>query len=523
MSSKNGGAYSIDYVGYNKSHMAFYRRMNEVQGSLDKRDLNTIYDITYKGYKFNCLPFIINGCSFLSHNFLGILYGKFGDISYKPDIIHLDEKIEGLDTYVLNSLIPSDTDKGSRWIAVKYYQRNPLDFARIMLRGSCNIVHDVLLHGNTKCINYSYDKICNTQAFSYYCIFLWMLSFDKSFGVYLANDIKALKLRDLISSLIPEESPHFRYIKGELTGKELSTEYIKESFKDGSSILFRELISNNDEGKYEGQDLTQSEISLCASLADELLVNQEYHVNLSHAYLYMCNGYYDKFDSEVKSLRQNVEALESNNEKMRIQLADSRSALEESRNALQEIKSENNSLKNTLSKVQKSEDLEAEIKKLKKQVSDLTMENNQLFADRIQLKQQCSSQIKEIKSLKARPLDEEKIEEVFEQEPTVSFEEMIDTIKDLSIGIIGFTEFCRLEENLVKLGVVNVKLFDSRTKDVGNCDYIVILTQLCEHSAVYRAEKLCKNKNTEILYYNGTNTNSFIELVYNANRKDYCE
>ena len=49
-------------TGYSsKDCTLIYKEINKVSRELAKRDVSDIFQIMYKGYSFNCLPFLLNG------------------------------------------------------------------------------------------------------------------------------------------------------------------------------------------------------------------------------------------------------------------------------------------------------------------------------------------------------------------------------------------------------------------------------------------------------------------------------
>ena len=166
-----------------------------------------------------------------------------------------------------------------------------------------------------------------------------------------------------------------------------------------------------------------------------------------------------------------------------------------------------------------NEELENRIKELEHQVKSLESENNSLFKERLELKQTISSQVKEIKSLSSRVVEE--TEDTFElesnsddiEQPTM--EDMISVLADKKLILVGGDRNSFLEQNLMDLGIKNVSRFNSNARTLGKCDYVIVFTIRCCHSDVYRAEKLAKSKKTELVYYNGVNIDGLIPFLYN--------
>ena len=58
---------SLDSKKNNKVFSLFVKEINKTYKSLRDKDLDTIYNITWKGHNVNCLPFIINGIPYFEN------------------------------------------------------------------------------------------------------------------------------------------------------------------------------------------------------------------------------------------------------------------------------------------------------------------------------------------------------------------------------------------------------------------------------------------------------------------------
>jgi hypothetical protein len=328
---------------------------------------------------------------------------------------------------------------------------------------------------------------------------------------------------DLISSLLPEDSIHFKYIKGELTSDELYNEYTKERYSDGSSICLREIMSNNTEGKYNGEDFNYRDLGMCKEIYDNYTMNEGYRMNMHIAYRYLFDGTYEQLNNEIESqtkLKEREFERAVKNGKRVDGIRAERNALE---SQLADKDKEILDLKAKLNLVRSTDSLEAEIKALRNEIDLLKSDNTQLFNERALLKQTISSQIKQLKSLNASVdvSEEESIvfDETLEETTEVPFETIISRLKSNHITYIGCDDNS-VDVKLRQYGLNNITQFNMKQRTLGKCDAIVVFSIRCHHADVYRAEKLCSGKDIPIIYVNCTNVDKMLTAVYNCLYKE---
>lgn len=504
-----------------KDYSLFYREVNNVLKNISKQDIKKIFNIKFKGHEFNCLPFLLNGTGYFSETYRSSLVKAVckAELITKPFHFSDLKKSCDLDFDVFGGLYPSTSDLGIRSFGAFLYSKNPMELVKLLCRGSIEVVEEVIFNAQLIHFDYKYDKICNTQAFSYYISILWLMSLSPLLGTSIRKDLNRVKFKELIYSLCPEESIQFKYITGELSGKELKSKYIEKSFEDGSSIALREVMSNATSGDYTGEDLSSFEVGLMQECFDMNTCNEEYKLNEHLAYCYLFNGTYEKILADAMSSEMSIERYKDDALRYKDKLSRLQKESSSYKSNLTKLESEVSMLTTRLNNCTTNEELENRIKELEHQVKSLESENNSLFKERLELKQTISSQIKEIKSLSSRVVEE--IDDTSElesnsddiEQPTM--EDMISVLEDKKLILVGGDRNSFLEQNLMDLGIKNVSRFNSNARTLGKCDYVIVFTIRCCHSDVYRAEKLAKGKKTELVYYNGVNIDGLIPFLYN--------
>lgn len=496
------------------------REFNKVVKELQKRDLNDIFNIKYKGHTFNCLPFLLNASGYYSLTFRNTMIdfiAKMNILTEPKSDLKL-EHVDGLDIKLFNCLMPAMADLGMRLLCAFGYKYNQREVVRILYYSAIEVYENTIINNDMPYISYKYKSICNTQAFSYYCILIWLQSLSPMIKTYTMREFKRVKFFDILDSLIPEDSIHFKYITGEITSTELYNLYIGHNFSDGSSVVQREIMSNSSEGEYSGEDLNYRDLSLCNEIYDSYTLNEEYKMNMNLAYCLLYNGTYTKLNNSLHTKDLELQVAKENEEKADLKLKLVRDELNGLKITLQERDKVINTLQNEINSFTYDEKLREELEFCKNQINSLTEENSKLFDERIQQKRLISSQKKQLKQLSssliaAQDKDYEICDTFEEINEELNINDMVDKLKDLRIAYVG-CDNNSIDNKLYELGFKHVTKITSSQRNLGKCDVLIIFTIRCHHAEVYKAEKMCKNKDVPKLYLSCINMEQLVTELY---------
>lgn len=487
-------------------------------GKMSKED---IYTMEFRGYKFDAVPFLLNSTSYLSNEYRCALYSS---VAKETMITEPFESVDvkkslGIDYSIYESLIPSGVDLGIRGLGLYYYTKQPISMAKLLFTFFNESMVAVVAEGKRPHIDFKYKDICNTQAFCFYLSLEWLLKINPMLRVMLGVQYKKVGVLDLLESFCPEDSIHFKYIKGDITAGELKKLYLDKSLPDGSSICFRELTSLSTDGNYDGRDLTEPELGLCEDVYNLLVDNMVYKLNENLSYCMLYDGTYDRLNKNIEVLSNSVEELKvkvSAEKKLRSEYSDKVNNLKKE---ISEKETEISTLKHKLSSVVSYDELTEKVSTLSSELASEVSENKSLFNERLELKRLVSSQSKEIKKLKALLDCKENISEgVFEddcEEHDITLDLMVEAIKDKRVAIVGGLNIKSFDKKIQGYGLKNVTHFESIARSIGTYDCVVILTTTVLHSAVYKIEKVVRKDNIPLIYYNGVNVEKLIVEIYN--------
>lgn len=480
--------------------------------------LDNIFRIKYKGYEFNAMPFIITGASYFSDTFRSSLLDSICRLRPASDIVRFNT-LTSLNEDVLDSLYPASMDYGTRYLCYYLWEENPRELVRLLINGAAEVYQAVVYNSNLIHYDFQAKGVCNTQAFCYYTSLNWLFSFSPLLMKLSMQLLHRLKFKELYASLCPEESIHFKYISGEISAKELNTLYHKRQFEDNSSICLREVFTIALEGKYDWRPLTEDELHIAEELYDGNTRDKEYKFNMHLGYCYLFNGTFKSVNKQLDELERKCEELSGVDEAYKSKLGSIKSDLHKANNEIKSLKKENQSLNSKLNSIKTNDDLLVEIEELKRVNKELESENSKLFSERLALKQEVSSQKKQIKSLTASLVNQsnEQVENsdiLDDTEQLPSLDEMCEVLAGRYIALVGCDDIHSLDINFENYNFKHVTHFDSNKRVLGKCDYCVIFTIRCKHTAVYKAESICRGTDTKLVYANCINFEQLIKLIY---------
>lgn len=493
--------------------------------SLDapNRDMRTIFNMNFDGHEFNALPFLLNGSAWLSPEYRGYICQGVSNLDINTYQVHIDElkkeyKDSGVDFDLFDSLLPCEHDYAIRWLGLYLYLKNPKSLVRNLVWGASEAFQRLIFDETIMTLEFKYNSICNTQAFSYMLLIAWLLQLDKSLIMYVRKRLNDKDFSGALKRACPEGSIHYKYISGEIDSKELSYQYWNKKLSDGSCVFTREYMSLATDGNYDGSDMHPNDVGNCDTWYSFFMTNVDYKLNLHLAYCFMFDGGIKRLTSEVESLNIEKEDL--------IKRVDSyRAKITQQQSDIDELKSDSHRLQNQVSELSNKaftsdveKELRSKIAELEVELKSKSQENSTLVDMIVDLKQQSRSQKKQIKQLTASldkniESDDYSIDEFAESE-NITVEEAADFLKDKRILVVGGDRSSSFIPSLEKYGLKHVKQFDNSIKGISKCDCILLITILVSHSMIEHCTLLAKNTNASLVYYNGTNSENAILTMY---------
>lgn len=503
----------------NLSSSVINKELDKCFSRIKKMNTDTIFIVKLFGVDFDISSFLLTGMAYASsdtHRYACAHIAKNLDVGLSSyiELQELRKKYgEKFDEFDL--LLPSYTDSGWRDSCAYLYTLDRRSIVLLLFRSCAELIQALLVDLESPEIKFSIDSIANSQGFSYYLMLYWFFHLFPNMTMYFGRDFKNLNLQGKLEKLCPEGCSLRRYITGELNLKEAVSRYSSER-ENGVSEAQLEMLSLMTDGAIKLEEVTDYH-KVCANDGLSLLLcNREYKLNLQISYCLLNGGILEKNQSEKKELENRVVSLEQENEHIKSRLSSLTEKLKPLESTLADKDKELSQLRILVSKHKSNDELERKVAELEARLKEKDIEIDMLFEERFDLKQQVSSQKKQIKQLTSSSSIEHDSEEVglMEISEELSVEDKVSSFKDLSILIVGGDDLTYLESSLAVLGVENVKRFTRNTRDIGNCDIIVILTIRVSHSDVYRVEKLAKSRKAKIVYINNVNTTKLVEQIY---------
>lgn len=500
-------------INFNLLQKEFEKTMRSVYNNTP----DDIFMIEFHEYRFNCLPFLLNGSGFYTWSYRQSLYAAVAKHASRLTPFNRKdlENIEGFDWTMFKCMIPSYRDMGIRDLGLYLYSIQPNELACCLVGTLHKEFYDFVIMKERGYLDFKYKEIANTQAFSYFVGFLWIMKLTPLLKMYMGAMMKRAGMNDLIDSFIPENSIHFKYITGEYSSSDLLREYNKVRFEDGTSIALREMLCLNTDGAYDGRPISEYEKSSISDMWSILSEDQDYKFNMNLAYCVLYNGSYDSLQEQLRHAEDTTDRHKNDLEvaEMRLRLQMQRNS--ELNSKVQELQKEIKEKNGVIARFKSQDDLKHEIQSLKSEVVSKDNEINRLFKERLELKQELSTCKKSLR--KSGSFQSEVIEEVVEESShEISFDEIIESIRDKRIAIVGGLHINGLDDRLKQYGVVHVKHYEENVSKIGVFDIGIIMSSTVKHTDVYKFEKECKKHNTQIIYFSGTNIERMIREIYNA-------
>lgn len=480
---------------------------------------DNIWTVKWKDFSFSVKPFLCSAMSFISNSDLFItlcqciissdseFYDKLGEYKkseylsiFNDDENNISESIY----YQFNSRIPCLTRYLIGLDDISVIRK----FMSFLIKEFLNIWHDCDYY-----INFADSDICNTEAFSYFISMLWVFQKSKKVQMLLLKEFKTLDILSILDGVCPETSLHYKYLSGEISSSDLKIQY------KSLDIVHKELYNLMTRGKEKYNKDIHGD---CIEEAyRSIMMYYEYEDFVFEMYTqYIVSGLYDLEADKRKKYKKQASEYKYNNTEL----------IKENKDLKSKVKSlskEKDKVINKCKKLIDSNDVskyEIRIKKLTSFISDLKAQISQLKNSIIEKdkeilnqKQLIRSQIKEIKSLKARldelePLEEEIKEVVVDTEPEISIEEMAERLKDFKLGVFGGFDAGNLTEKFKGYGLEVKHIIDEKQFVVGDLDCAIVLTTNIQHKTVRR---LKSQYDGNFVYISGTSIESMIQEAYN--------
>lgn len=501
----------------------FNLTLNRVLKELPTYDRVELFTTEWRGYRFNALPFILSGAAYFDN----VCYGWLLKFIADEFPVIKDAKLSDLykDSLICASLFQSllPGDNGRRELYAMLFQLNPELGTKLLYRCAARVLNRTVIMKDFPHIAYQYKDICNTQAFCFYMSVYWLININSDLRKQIDPNVKRSKFLELFDSLCPEQSIHFRYIKGELTMAELYEEYEKKTFEDGSTISIREAYSNVTKGHYDGSPMDKSQWSIGREEVDDLFQGAENYLNmhLAHAYLYA--GTYDNLTRSVDQAKSECIKLQNDVERAKQRYTKAQDESQRLRNKNRELVSQVSQLQAEISRHKTDDKLHKRIKELERDLQHQSDEVSVLFDERLELRQELSRRAKEIKQLKARfaELGVEGEQEGVDsncsdvEDFIVDIDTMVSALKDKRIVVIGGDRSKSLSQTFKDWGFSHFSNLTGNVRGV-DCDFLVICSILCSHTDVRQAEKWVRGKDTELVYVKAVNAELILRELYNT-------
>lgn len=505
---------------------------NIIKG-LKNRTPNEIFIVDYKGYKVNVLPYLINAVSFNTGDahLKAKLFCSLED--FNVDLLNFklkDLNNDLIDIDYIYSLIPSFGDFNLRDIAIFSAYHKPLAFAEALIGLGAAIMNEIRASFDLSPIDYKDSTLANTQAFSIYFTGYWLLKMSPVTYGLLRRELKTYGFFERLDSFMPEDSLHFKYIKGEINGTTVFNNFLDRSTPRvcTKDAFAKELLNLATYGDLQDKPLTKRESYIIHYMSDILYDKDNIALKI-HTTLACIKNYKDKL-TNVEEIKSKYESKINELQAEKLSVASKNSALNSELTALSNT---NKKLESELRRYKDSSDFETKIAKLNDDLAkskhdylELETTLDTLFKSKLELMQEVSALKKEIKKLKSSSSSSSLVEDAISNDfnetdlDTPTLEDMLEAIRGKKIALIGMDFRNTVLQKFEKAGFTGVVQFNKNTKCSGNYDFVVIFSQNCGHSEVRCVESLIRNKSAKVIYVNGSNFNNLVSLIYNRYKED---
>lgn len=483
-----------------------------------------IWDVTWKDNTFSVRPFLCSALSFMHEKRLFDLLCNYA-VNSSEDFYTRLSTMKEKDYY---SMYSEDENNVFDSILYQFNSQIPCIARYLLGLNNSSIIKKIMAivlkefsivcNRECECIEFFDKDLCNTQAFSYYISFYWVLQKSKKFQYIFLKDVKNLNLKRLLDICCPETSLHYSYISGVISSDELQDSYT--IMRNGSiAVTTKELYNLFTDPPTQGypQDEFLNSFIKCAGC---LILNYGYYDFMrAMACSYITLGFFSKSGDNVSRYKNDISNLKDDYAKLEESNKILKKSLRDSKKERNKLNSKVDSLVNKMNTEvydKRIESLQSEVFSLKKQLSLANSDLSTKKSELAECKHTIRCQIKELKSLTARLDEVSNVDDCFSdntiKNDELSLYEMCDSLKDKRIGVFGGFDAGCMQEKFKDYGLNIKHVVNDVTFDVGDLDCAVILTTNIQHKTL----RLVKSQyNGCFVYVSGTNVENIITSVYN--------
>lgn len=339
--------------------------------------------------------------------------------------------------------------------------------------------------------------------------------------------------KKLLDKLVkPKNSPMIKFLTGEIDSKKFEDlRYTPHDNKKVTDFELELLVMNL---KDSGPRIETSLKSMGYSfrLYMHYVGDRNYYahaIDLSKAYInsFGTKNSYSKASEREDKLKEEIKNKDDEINKLNDQINRNIKAqhradkdLSDAKREIDKLKSELHKCKaNTVSTVEVDKN-QSLIKEKDDKIKELTDQINAKDTELLEIKSEDKKLKKKVRLLdlynrlynNSAKLDEK--EEIPEEQKIIPLAQKVEALKQYRI--VACTLFNGYIRKLQNMGL-NIQIFDDATSTIRKTDFdiVVIYTAQCKHQMVRSIEKYAKKKGAIELYYNGTNDELMINLLYN--------
>lgn len=489
---------------------------------------DSIWNVTWNDCTFSVRPFLCSALSFMhAPNLFDLLcsYTVDSDKEFYAKLVTMKEKdYKGVFTddenYVFDSILYQFNSQVPCIVRYLVGLNNSSIIKRLMILIMKEFTY--VYNGEDGCINFFDEELCNTQAFSYYLSFYWVLQKSKKLQFILSKEMKSINFKKILSKTCPQQSIHFQYLSRVLSAEELYDKYTIIP-DEGLPVTTKELynLSSYDVKEY----LDKSALSIIKETCSYLKLSYgfyEFMRIMSCSYITM--GFYTRNDDECSKFKSEITDLTSSNKDLITENKDIKSKLRSVTKERNKLSSKVNTLASKIdsfSKDTRVERLEEENKELRKRLAKVERSLCVREDELADCKRTIRGQIKELKSLNARlniiTDDGAEFCSSCDDTQVVDIDTVCNFLKGKKLGVFGGFDAGAVVEKFKDYGITVKHVVNDVTFDVGDLDCAIVLTTNIQHKTV---RKLKSQYDGCYVYVSGTNIENMLVCTYNKLNKE---
>ena len=239
-------------------------------------------------------------------------------------------------------------------------------------------------------------------------------------------------------------------------------------------------------------------------------------------------------DSKIEQLESKLKDTQSEKESLLEKINQIETQDERKRRKVEQLKSEVDALKNKVKELEKHKKLNesvdrftAQINNKNEEIKELKNKLKQQERDLNETKRKYSETRKEARLLEVYKeyfgdlyIEDDEAVELLDEAKNISFNDMVETLKDYKFIICSYDLNNRLEQEFTKLGI-QALIFNGENNPVinGQFDIAIIHATFCSHSMMYMTKNRAEQLGAVSLYFSGANVEKMLRAVYNELQK----